>query len=359
LGAGGPVCKWAAQDTREFGQDEAAGKGARTNKTAEDPPAEPLPHGKGYNRTPAQSAIARATQKEAAEAAAVIKQLSTQCRRVLPVDVPDQGRGFIHQGVALRDDPVKHLDVACTPAGGADVKGNVEETGGFEDLAAEGHVAADSETARPEQVPCGELLTFDDLGLEAVAHPAIAQFKKDLRIRFQFSRYNRSGHRHDVPFRKGAGNCAQPIAIRSGVVIGEGDNAVTCLGDPPITRPVQAGSLFAYIADRQARCNPRRVVIGRRIVNDNDLIVRIIDIKERLKTTPELRRPITSTDDKADRQWVHLISRMGEELLVDHGPQHVLPKLFRDHLTQLLRTYDGLLRISKRNPSNRPPAITD
>ena len=72
-----------------------------------------------------------------------------------PVVVPHQHLGFVDERISTGNNTMKHLYVTATTGGRSHVEGDVEQPDRVEDGSTEGHVRADAEAARPEQVARG------------------------------------------------------------------------------------------------------------------------------------------------------------------------------------------------------------
>ena len=76
--------------------------------------------------------------------------------------------------------------------------------------------------------------------LHALSHPTVDPLEQHLPPGFQFQRRHQAGDRHDRGIGEAMSQSGEPALVDHYIVIGEGNDVMAGLGNPAVTRPVEA-----------------------------------------------------------------------------------------------------------------------
>jgi hypothetical protein len=246
-----------------------------------------------------------------AEPSPVAPRLEAKRRKVIPVSMPDNGRGLHHQYSTIENHASEHVDVLAASRAGADAQG-VIETAKFE-----GGTTTQREVGARAELPDREgehrkigrrIRERIDAGFE-VLRPAHATVEIALSGRAQLPARHESGDAIDVrSARKARGQLRQPGRVDDHVIIGVRDDLSRRGAEPGIPGARKAGDRLRH----QGHSGCREFVLNqipgiggaRRIVDDENVEVRIVEGEDRLQCTAELGCPVPGADDDRDRGQV-------------------------------------------------------
>ena len=186
-------------------------------------------------------------------------------------------------------------------ARGAGVEPFIEKIGLAESPPTRRHARSGSD--RPDRRSAAPVLD-EELAPEIASHITSAEapefLEMHLRFRPQLGRKHKPRCRKHARIVEGAFKPFQPTLVQNHIIIREGDD-VACRGaHARISRDIEARPILANIDGAGAPGHDLGPIVGRGVVNDDDLVRLKRLVWKRGEAALEIMRPIACTDDDRD-----------------------------------------------------------
>ena len=236
--------------------------------------------------------------------------------------VVHERRGLVDERVARGHDVEEDREIVTAAGRGARAERGIETTDRAQHVATERHVRARAELARrerEERIGLGVRGRVVPAARDPLAEPGPGLDPR-LALGLQLGRHDHPGDTADAEVvGEDRVDRAQPVAIDDDVVVGERDDRPVGFEQTAIVCSRETDRVFAHVTKRRVRRlhagdDPGRVVGRRAVVDDDDLVRRVVEAGERFEAALQHLGSVPGRDDDGDERCVLRVARARRHL---------------------------------------------